>query len=118
MNIDLYTYGQPRIGDAKVSDYITNQNKGGNFRVTHDDDPVPRLPPLAFGFRHISPEYYIKTGNGVPVTPADIDGPLNGNVNFQGNTGDLDQLSDFDAHGWYFNDVSACNDGAGFEPRS
>lgn len=32
---DLYTYGAPRIAGKVLSDFITNQNKGGNFRVTH-----------------------------------------------------------------------------------
>ena len=115
---DLYTYGQPRIGGADVSDFITNQSPslGNNFRVTHYDDPVPRLPPLALGFRHLSPEYYISSGNGVIVTEADVKGPLTGNVNLMGNTGNFAMgLADLDAHGWYFNNVSACNPSGGFE---
>ncbi|KAL9104451.1 MAG: hypothetical protein Q9163_000603 [Psora crenata] len=115
--VDLYTYGQPRIGDDEVSDYISNQNMGGNYRVTHYDDPVPRLPPLALGFRHISPEYYIQTGNYVPVTAAGIQGPLTGNVNFSGNTGNLASLNDIPAHGWYFNNISSCNPSDDFEFR-
>lgn len=39
---ELYTYGAPRIGKSTVSTYITNQ--GGNFRVTHYDDPVSAYP--------------------------------------------------------------------------
>ena len=105
---DLYTYGQPRIGGATISDYITNQNKGGNFRVTHYDDPVPRLPPLLLGFVHISPEYYIRTGNYVPVTASDID-ELTGSVNLLGNTLNIGNGFDLNAHGWYFNNISACD---------
>ena len=105
---DLYTYGQPRIAGYLLSDYITNQNKGGNFRVTHYDDPVPRLAPLALGFVHISPEYYISTGNEVPVTAGDIT-ELNGAINLNGNTGNLKSLDDLAAHGWYFNKVGACD---------
>ena len=113
-NVELYTYGAPRIGGAKVSDYISNQKKGGNYRVTHYDDPVPRLPPLAFGFRHISPEYYIKSGNLVPVTAQDIN-IYTGNLNLGGNTGSVQSLTDTDAHGWYFNNISHCNPGGDFE---
>ncbi len=107
-NADLYTYGQPRFAGSTLSNYITTQNKGGNFRVTHYDDPVPRLPPLALGFVHISPEYYIKTGNGIAVTAADVT-ELTGSVNFLGNTGNLKSLDDIAAHGWYFNNISACD---------
>ena len=107
-NTDLYTYGQPRIGGSTISNYITNQNKGGNFRVTHYDDPVPRLPPLLLGFVHISPEYYIDTGNYVPVTAADIT-ELTGSINLLGNTGNIGDGVDLDAHGWYFNNISSCD---------
>ena len=107
-NAELYTYGQPRIGGAAVSSYITNQNKGGNFRTTHFDDPVPRLPPLALGFVHISPEYYISSGNNVPVTANDIT-ELTGSINLAGNTGNLGDGVDIAAHGWYFNKIGACD---------
>ena len=107
-NVDLYTYGQPRIGSSAVSNYITNQNKGGNFRVTHTDDPVPRLPPLILGFVHISPEYYISSATGAPVTANDIT-KLTGSVNLLGNTGNVGSGTDVAAHGWYFNKISACD---------
>ena len=107
-NTDLYTYGQPRIGGSPISDYITNQDKGGNFRVTHYDDPVPKLPPLILGFVHISPEYYIRTGNYVPVTGADIN-ELTGSINLLGNTEDIGDGVDLHAHGWYFNNISSCD---------
>lgn len=49
---------------------------------------MPRLPPLFLGYVHISPEYYISSGNNVPVTPNDIT-KLNGAINIQGNTGNF-----------------------------
>ena len=113
---DLYTYGAPRIAPPVLSNYITNQNKGGNFRVTHYDDPVPRLPPLAFGFVHISPEYYIDTVTGVVPSAGNIS-VLTGSVNMAGNTGNVRNRTDTAAHGWYFNRVGACNLNSGFEFR-
>lgn len=112
---DLYTYGAPRIAPPTLSDYITNQNKGGNFRVTHYDDPVPRLPPRAFGYVHISPEYYIDTVTGIVPTAENIT-VLAGNVNLLGNTGNDRNETDVAAHSWYFNRVGACSAG-GFEFR-
>ncbi|KEY67829.1 hypothetical protein S7711_04967 [Stachybotrys chartarum IBT 7711] len=61
--VDIYTFGAPRVGNAAFSQFITDQ-AGGEFRVTHVDDPVPRLPPMIFGYRHISPEYWLSTGDG------------------------------------------------------
>lgn len=112
---DLYTYGAPRIAPPALSDYITNQNRGGNFRVTHSDDPVPRLPPRALGFVHLSPEYYIDAGTGVVPTEGDVS-VLSGSVNLMGNTGNDRNGTDVAAHSWYFNRVGACSP-SGFEFR-
>lgn len=107
---DLYTYGAPRIGGKALSDFITNQNMGGNFRVTHRNDPVPRLPPVVLGFVHISPEYFISTPNNVVPTPNDIT-KYSGSINLLGNSGNNPLNTDLSAHGWYFNSISACGGG-------
>lgn len=107
--VELYSFGQPRIGGSAISDYITEQGKGANFRITHKKDPIPKLPPLITGFVHLSPEYYIDTGAKDAVELGDVKGPYEGSVNFMGNTKDL--LIDIDAHKWYFNRVSACKPG-------
>jgi hypothetical protein len=73
--------------------------EGLNFRVTHLDDPVPRVPPL---FYHVNPEYWITSGNGVPVTPGDIQYLPNGG----GDVGGLD--GDLGAHDWYFDSIDNC----------
>jgi hypothetical protein len=65
--VDLYTFGSPRIGNGPLSDFITNQ-PGAVYRVTHNQDPVPRLPPMTLfpAYRHISPEYWL---TGEPADP-------------------------------------------------
>ncbi|KAL8867580.1 MAG: hypothetical protein Q9174_005575, partial [Haloplaca sp. 1 TL-2023] len=88
-------------------------NKGGNFRVTHRNDPVPRLPPVVLGFVHISPEYFISTPNDVVPTANDIT-RYDGAINLFGNSGNNPLKTDLSAHGWYFNEVGACG-GGGFE---
>ncbi|KAL8924995.1 MAG: hypothetical protein Q9172_002424 [Xanthocarpia lactea] len=111
---DLYTYGAPRIAGKTLSDYITNQNKGGNYRVTHKDDPVPRLPPVVLGFVHISPEYYISSPNNVVPTANDIT-QYSGSVNLMGNSGNNPLKTDLSAHGWYFGPISSCDPEEGIE---
>lgn len=106
INADLYTYGAPRIGGQKLSDFITNQSNGQNFRVTHSDDPVPRLPPQQLGYAHISPEYWITSATNIPPTPADII-RLDGSNNLQGNGGQ--NGLDGSAHLWYFGDIAGCS---------
>lgn len=104
--IDLYTYGSPRIGNGILSNFITNQ-PGARYRVTHGEDPVPRLPPTMLfpAYRHISPEYWL-TGD-----PADPDHwPLEeiticeGDWNLKCNGNPLNGLNWSD-HTYYFGPV-------------
>ncbi|KAL8403972.1 hypothetical protein RB594_009016 [Gaeumannomyces avenae] len=59
---DIYTYGSPRVGNAVLADFITAQ-PGAEYRLTHENDAVPRLPPLFTGYRHTSPEYWLNGGD-------------------------------------------------------
>ena len=55
-------FGSPRVGNDHFANWMTAQ-QGGQWRVTHRDDPVPRLPPIFVGYRHISPEYWLVGGD-------------------------------------------------------
>ncbi|KAF7508723.1 hypothetical protein GJ744_008970 [Endocarpon pusillum] len=109
-DVALYTYGSPQVGTQVTANYISNQ-PGGNYRVTHTNDIVPKLPSGVVGYGHVSPEYFIKSGNNVPVTSTDID-VIQGISLTAGNQGTFPPS--IDAHLWYFNAISACSPG-GFE---
>jgi pimeloyl-ACP methyl ester carboxylesterase len=104
---DIYTYGSPRVGNAAFVDFITAQ-AGAEFRVTHTVDPVPRLPPVVFGYRHTSPEYWLSNGESTQVDyrPEDIL-VCEGNMNTQCNGAGLVQI-DIDAHRHYLLPISDC----------
>ncbi|CAN9181149.1 unnamed protein product [Alternaria alternata] len=102
--VALYNFGSPRIGGSKISSYITNQ-AGGNYRVTHWNDPVPKLPLLTMGYVHISPEYYINKPNRQEVSAGDIK-TYDGAMNLRGNMAWL--IMDIEAHRWYFESVYTC----------
>ncbi|KAK0635336.1 putative triacylglycerol lipase precursor, partial [Bombardia bombarda] len=103
---DLYTFGCPRVGNDVFAAYVTGQ-AGAEYRVTHTDDPVPRLPPIIFNYRHTSPEYWLTDDAEMP-TVAEVEvcpGYANTSCN-AGTTG-----LDTDAHGQYFGQISACSSG-------
>ncbi|KAI1772836.1 alpha/beta-hydrolase [Hypoxylon cercidicola] len=104
--VDIYTYGSPRVGNEKFVSFVTEQ-PGSENRVTHLDDPVPRLPPISIGYRHTSPEYWLSDGksNTTDYTAADVqvcDGFAN--VDCNAGTSGLDT----DAHVYYFEHISGC----------
>ncbi|KAF2196636.1 alpha/beta-hydrolase [Delitschia confertaspora ATCC 74209] len=111
LNVDLYTYGAPKVGLAGISNFLSDASKGASYRVTHLNDPVPRLPPALLGYRHVSPEYYIATGNDVLPSANDVT-KYEGINNQLGNEKDTE--FDTSAHTWYFGPISSCGEG-GFE---
>ncbi|KAL4904399.1 hypothetical protein BDW74DRAFT_154747 [Aspergillus multicolor] len=101
--IELYPYGSPRVGNPALAEYITAQ--GGNYRVTHTNDIVPRLPPSLFGFTHLSPEYWVTSDNGIFPTTMDVQ-VIEGVGSREGNAGEA--IQSVDAHSWYLIDINAC----------
>ncbi|KAK3308811.1 Alpha/Beta hydrolase protein [Chaetomium strumarium] len=102
---DLYTYGSPRVGNLALAEFVTNQ-PGAEYRVTHTDDPVPRLPPIWLNYRHVSPEYWVEEGSdGVATADEVAYCPGYANVQCNGGTTGLN----VEAHLWYFQEVSGCS---------
>jgi len=90
----LFTYGAPRVGDVELSEWISKS--GENYRVTRLSDPVTRVPPTAFGYGTIHPEYHITSNATSGLTSAsDIEVINNGSSDV--NLGNLD----FDEHRFY-----------------
>ncbi|KAI5067981.1 hypothetical protein GOP47_0016326 [Adiantum capillus-veneris] len=63
----VFTYGQPRVGDAKFASFVQKKLCGTSpkkyFRVVYRTDIVPRLPfdDRMFQFKHISPCHYYES---------------------------------------------------------
>ena len=55
----LVTFGSPRVGTKA----FTENSKVVHFRVQNNNDDVPKVPPLLFGFRHHGTNVYL-TYNG------------------------------------------------------
>ncbi|KAL4805037.1 Alpha/Beta hydrolase protein [Aspergillus unguis] len=101
--IELYPYGSPRVGNDTLAQYITDQ--GSIYRVTHQNDIVPRLPPMSFGFSHPSPEYWITSDNEVTPTTSDIQ-VIEGVGSRDGNAGEA--VQSVSAHLWYIIGIADC----------
>ncbi|RHZ54512.1 lipase family protein [Aspergillus thermomutatus] len=101
--VELYGYGSPRVGNKALATFITAQ--GSNYRVTHTNDIVPRLPPRVFGFSHISPEYWITSGDDATVTTSDIT-VVQGIDSSGGNAGE--DSTSVEAHNWYIGHIDGC----------
>jgi len=104
-NIALYNYGSPMVGNIPLANFITAQ-AGGNFRVTHANDIVPKLPGYPLGYAHVSPEYWITSPTLAPVTANDVQ-VSSGVIDLKGNQGQLGgTVTD---HLWYFNGIADCD---------
>ncbi|KAM0452197.1 hypothetical protein ACHAPV_008777 [Trichoderma viride] len=105
-SIDIYTYGSPRVGNDVFANFVTAQ-PGGEFRVTHVDDPVPRLPPILFDYRHVSPEFWLSTGDSstIDYTISQIE-VCTGIANTDCNAGTSGL--DVSAHSNYLEHISGC----------
>lgn len=95
------------VGNDKFANFVTNQS-GGNFRVTHANDAVPKLPGYILSYRHVSPEYWVTTPSNKQVNAGDIK-VSSGILNLWGNQGTF--LANIADHMWYFNAISACSGG-------
>jgi len=59
---ESYDFGKPRTGDSDFAATHDSLLGDRTFRVTHDRDPVPQLPPATlivdWHFQHVEPEIY------------------------------------------------------------
>ena len=120
-SVSLFTYGCPRVGDQTFANFIESSLGSNSYRVTHLNDPVPRLPGTLFGFKHPYPEYHITsphipdalsanasvltTPANLMVNPADVL-VLDSTQSDEGNAGY--SCSDIAMHDSYFMDISKC----------
>jgi len=57
--VRLFTYGQPRTGDAAYADLVEATVGGDNiFRAVHTWDGVPTMIPESLGYHHHAREYW------------------------------------------------------------
>lgn len=55
---DMYNYGCPRVGDKDFAKYFNDKIKEA-YRVVHNRDIVPHVPPTFLRFRHVGRKFSI-----------------------------------------------------------
>ncbi|KAJ1947619.1 hypothetical protein FBU59_001854 [Linderina macrospora] len=62
--MNLYTYGQPRVGTQEFATWMNNRGFP-IYRVTYKQDAVPHSPPLVLGFRHFNQEVWYQLSGAI-----------------------------------------------------
>lgn len=101
---ELYTFGSPRIGNKEAAAWFSGQSRF-SWRITHDNDIVPRLPPRAFGYHHTEPEYWLPEDGNNPKSE-DIQWAYREDDSW-GNEGQI--WPSRKAHRHYFGDIGKCS---------
>ena len=103
---EVFTFGSPRLGNAALVDFLTQQSVL-SYRITNRKDIVPRLPPRLLGYRHTSPEYYIKHHS---ANPSRSDFRVYDGGPGEGNGATASLFGGFQKHRSYFaKDITACS---------
>ncbi|KAJ2725200.1 hypothetical protein GGI07_001462 [Coemansia sp. Benny D115] len=63
--IELYTYGEPRVGNSVFADWLSSQ-PFPIYRVVNQGDLVPRVPPQIMGYQHHAQEVWYKEDSESP----------------------------------------------------
>jgi len=115
ISCDLYTYGSPRVGNEDFAKYVSSTSQGSTSRITHFNDPVPHLPTggnLAWltSYYHTTPEYFLYDGTATTNNYVISDIKVCTAFNDLSCAESIHLLDwDVEAHGHYFQTISACN---------
>jgi len=73
-NVEVYTFGAPRVGNQAFALYADGQfPDGGSWRMTNLRDPIPRVPLKIMDYFHITREIWRANETGYRICD-----PLNG----------------------------------------
>jgi hypothetical protein len=69
--VTLYTFGAPRVGEVFHTRHVCRTIGEANiYRVYHDTDPVPMVPPFPYLHAPLSDQAYLLRGRGTIVSGA------------------------------------------------
>ena len=72
INVKLYNYGQPRVGDSNYAAFV-NTKIDEYYRTTHNRDVVPHVPPIeVLGYLHSCREIFENSSGELTICSASI----------------------------------------------
>ena len=104
INVKLYNYGQPRVGDENYAVFV-NTKIAEYYRTTHNKDVVPHVPPIeVLGYLHSCREIFENsTGELTICSASNCEDPMC-----------ADQFSltqtNIDDHSYYLGHRVSCNE--------
>lgn len=105
--IDLYSFGAPRLGNDHLSRFINEQDEGGNYRITHQNDGISNRPAGYIGYTHAGTEYWLMGRNATQDTyPIEDVQVCKGLRNLECNGGTTGW--DLNTHYMYFGNIGGC----------
>lgn len=97
----VFTYGTPRVGNvAFVKQYRQLGLAKNTFAWVADHDPVPHVPPVAFGYRHVTASQYLLQKGTVGKTGLDQKAQIKLEDDFLADVPGVKQL------GWFAREVN------------
>ena len=66
----VYTFGQPRVGDATFAARYNMTLGQRTFRIVNSNDLVPRLPGWLMGYRHCGQHFFITAAGALIFNPS------------------------------------------------
>jgi triacylglycerol lipase len=66
----VYTFGQPRVGNALFSAIYDNDLHAVTYRIVNQNDIVPRTPGVLMEYRHCGQEIFLPAGGGWWLNPS------------------------------------------------
>ncbi|KAJ2494037.1 hypothetical protein IWW37_000115 [Coemansia sp. RSA 2050] len=72
--LELYTYGQPRVGNAAFSDWLSKQ-PFSIFRAVYREDVVAQVPLRSMGFQHQAQEVWYNSNTQTTFCGSDAENP-------------------------------------------
>ncbi|WP_018871047.1 lipase family protein [Thioalkalivibrio sp. ALgr3] len=66
----VYTFGSPRVFGTEQARHLERASPYPHFRVVNGADLVPRVPPVARGFRHTGRNVYIERNGDIRKDPS------------------------------------------------